>query len=320
MRSRLTTTRPHTAALTILLIAGCERPAPPPPAPDTTHTAATHTAATHTTAGATTAATPTPPPPRLAEAVATLDLVALQRAGKLDGLEVVEADISHDPAYDKKPKKYKGYRLTSILKKLLPGGIDPAVHEVRLSALDGFTVTVPMRQLLDDRGVVAFADREAPAGPAPWLTFRQGKREVTPAPFYLVWPGVPYGPEKPWPYQLATIAVVSTAQAYGRAYPTHAPQVAEGFATFKARCMSCHSVNLSGGTLGPELNVPRNITEYWDEAHIRGLIRAPRSYRARSIMPAFGDLTDAQLDGLLAYLKAMKDAKACEDATACDKL
>lgn len=273
---------------------------------------------TTSTTSTTSATAAQPEAPKPVEAVAMLDLVVLRDAGKLDGLEVVNADISHDPAYDKKPKKYKGYRLSAIL-KLLPEGIDPAAHEVRLSALDGFTVTVPMRQLLDDRGVVAFADREAPAS-APWQTFRQGKREVTPAPFYLVWPGVPYGPERPWPYQLATIAVVSTAQAYGRAYPTHALQVAEGFATFKARCMSCHSVNLSGGTLGPELNVPKNITEYWDEAHIRGLVKNPRDYRARSIMPAFGDLTAAQLDGLLAYLRAMKDAKACEDAAACDKL
>lgn len=254
--------------------------------------------------------------------VATLDLVALKAAGKLDALEVVEAEVAQDPAYHK-AMRYRGWRLDDVL-ALIPElkTLDATQHELRLIALDGYTVTWPLAELTGGAGVIAFEDKAQPDGKE-WSSFMQGKREVTPAPFYLVWDKTPYGPQRPWPYQLARISVLATATAYGKAYPGHLAadaQVMVGFGVYKQRCMSCHSVNLSGGELGPELNVPRNITEYWSEEHLRGLIKNPRAYRARSVMPAFPDLSDADVDALLTYLRAMMGAKVCDSAEACEAL
>ena len=90
-----------------------------------------------------------------------------------------------------------------------------------------------------------------------------------------------------------------------------------GFVVFKENCIGCHSVNLVGGDLAPELNVPKNVTEYWRTADIRALVRDASSYRARSKMPPFPQLADADLDALLSYLEAMKRQKICDARRPC---
>lgn len=300
----------RSAAFTAALIAaplwGCQ-PAPqlhPPEAPPAPEASASVGDAPPTSP-------PTPAPGILAEA----DLVALRASGAFDGLPTREAAVILDPAYHAE-KRYRGWPLAGVLEAALGALTLGPGQEVQLIAADGYTAVVPAAQLQGAEGVLAFADVDAPEGEA-WLPFQQGKRTVTPAPFYLVWDGIPYGPDHPWPYQLARLRVVDVAVAYGAAFPEHAPEVRPGFDLFKARCSACHSVNLVGGTLGPELNVPRSVTEYWPAEHLRGLIREPRAYRARSVMPALG-LTDAEIDAVLAYLVAMGDHKICATAASCE--
>ena len=183
-------------------------------------------------------------------------------------------------------------------------------------ASDGYTIPVSRDQLTPGKGVLAFEDLDPPTG-SRWHTFLQGKRTLTPAPFYLVWDGIPLGSSHPGPYQLERISIINLAEAYGDAYPSHAPEAASGFALYKARCISCHSVNLAGGVLGPEMNVPRNITTYRQREHLEGFVRNPSAYRARTAMPAFEDLSERDLDLILDYLAAMKDARVCETAASC---
>ena len=259
--------------------------------------------------------------------VASLDLVEAKRQGRLSALEIVQAQILEDPAYHK-PMRYRGWRLVDVL-GLMPelDGLDDSAHELRMIAQDGYVASASLAQLRDPKGVIAFEDASRPQD-QPWETFAQGKRQITPAPLYLVWDQTPYGPGRPWPYQLAKLQVVSTRAAYGQAYPAHVAssqppdgeQIMAGFALYKQRCMSCHSVNLSGGQLGPELNVPRSVTEYWSAEHLRGFIRRPGDYRARSVMPAHLDLDEAALDALLAYLTAMRQAKRCQTQADCERL
>lgn len=248
--------------------------------------------------------------------VAELDLVKLREQGKLRGLEVVEARVLEDPAF-KAPGRFRGYRLEDVL-ALLPGyaQVDWSRHELRMIASDGYTIPVPREKLTAGKGVLAFEDLEAPEGQA-WRSFQQGKKTLTPAPFYLVWDQIPYGPSHPWPYQLERIALVRSQEVWAAAEPRHAPEVQEGFALFKARCISCHSVNLVGGKLGPELNVPRNITSYRRREVLAGFIRSASSYRARTAMPDFSDLEPGQVDKILAYLEAMGQVKICDSAQSC---
>jgi mono/diheme cytochrome c family protein len=116
----------------------------------------------------------------------------------------------------------------------------------------------------------------------------------------------------PWPYQLVRIEAVSFARKYDRLYPqgvADGTPVKRGFVRFKDECLRCHSINLQGGDVGPELNTPKNILEYWDPKTARQFIRDPGSFRAKSKMPAFPHLTDPDLDDLFAYLSYMRERK-----------
>lgn len=83
----------------------------------------------------------------------------------------------------------------------------------------------------------------------------------------------------------------------------HAPQNSaayQGFLLFKQSCISCHSNNLQGGELGSELNAPKNVTEYWTEAHLKAFIPNASGYRYKSKIPAFPQLSSQDMDRLVA--------------------
>lgn len=81
-----------------------------------------------------------------------------------------------------------------------------------------------------------------------------------------------------------------------------------GSKLFSNVCSSCHSINGIGGRVGPELNRPLSVTEYWDQAALRQMMRDPAKVRAGSKMPAF-HLGDEKIDDILAYLNWMAKNK-----------
>jgi mono/diheme cytochrome c family protein len=225
------------------------------------------------------------------------------------------AVVAHDPAYGGRAKRYAGFALERLLAH---AGVRPSAGEVLyFVAADGYRAT--MADAADDprvRGIVAFADLDAPSG---WEPVKHGAKQVSPAPFYLVWSGDTTALRRPWPYQLARIEVVDPRRSFGRIYPTGVPAddpVARGFRAFAIeshggdQCVACHALNRQGGSVGPELNVPRNITEYRDGATLAAFIRNSRSFRAGSAMPVFeGKLTDQEIADILAYLRWMRGRK-----------
>ncbi len=244
------------------------------------------------------------------------DLAELHRSGTL---ESVEAVIPMDPAYDA-PKRYAGYRLNDILGTVADlAELRQQGFELIVTATDGYTIAIPWDIALSGQGVVAVRDLDAPEG-ADWLTFRHDRREVLPAPFYLVWTGgAEVVPGHYWPYQAMTISIRPFVAAFGAAAPPGADEpVRRGFALFKDTCMSCHSVNLVGGIVGPELNVPRNVHEYWRPEELPAYIRDASAFHARSRMPSFGDmLSDADITAILRYLAFMAGHKVCDSAQSC---
>lgn len=218
----------------------------------------------------------------------------------------------HDPVYHQ-IKKFQAFELKALLTHFAVT-LDPSKHELVMTALDGYAPPIAIRAVQQYPAYLAFAEQGLADFQFSKVQF--GKSMVSPAPFYLVWQVDSSVAESlPWPFQVVKIARVNLAEQYAAMYPAPAKDAAQsaaifrGFQLFRQQCVRCHSINLQGGVVGPELNAPKNITEYWDDAHLRGLIKDASSYRYRSKMPAFPDLSAQDIDDLLHYLRQMSTQK-----------
>jgi len=216
------------------------------------------------------------------------------------GPTVVQVD---DPYYAG-PKRFRACALEDVLARGFGAADAVAGGDVLLRAADGYTRAVSGDQLLLGGAFLAFSDADRAEGFAPI-----DRRQVDPAPFYLVWRGVGRNDTSawPWPYQLAAIEIVP----FERRFPHTVPEGASpgslprrGYALFRDECSACHAINGEGGKVGPDLNVPRNITTYRPAAQLRAFIRRPQSFRYTS-MPSHEHLSADDLDALLAYLRYM---------------
>lgn len=220
--------------------------------------------------------------------------------------------IAADVAY-KRNMTFRAIPVASLL-----GGVG-ADETLRFVASDGFVATLPAALLLArGDGAVAYLAIESPD--APWPTLKPGDPS-TAGPFYLVWlrperAGIT--PEQ-WPYQVVKIESVLPL---GRRFPMVVPAsglsardpIRHGFAVYERNCSVCHTINLGGdASIGPDLNVPYNPTEYLRVDALRRLIRDPQSLRRwpAAKMPAFPPkaLSDRDLTDLVAYLHHMADRK-----------
>jgi len=219
--------------------------------------------------------------------------------------------IPADVAY-KRDMTYRALPVSALL-----GGVAPD-ETIRFVANDGYVATVPAALLLGRVGAVAYLAIETTD--APWPALKPGE-SATAGPFYLVWSRPEQAGIAPaqWPYQIARIESVAPL---AKRYPMLAPAssvsaqdpIRHGFAAYEKHCSSCHTLNLGGdATVGPDLNVPYNPTEYLRVDALRRLIRDPQSLRRwpTAKMPKFPNttLSDRELTDLLAYLRHMADRK-----------
>ncbi|MEM7537800.1 MAG: c-type cytochrome [Chloroflexota bacterium] len=229
------------------------------------------------------------------------------------------ATITVETPAHKKNKTFEGFWLSDILaltgmtKEDLAGGDE---DYILFEALDGYQVRLNVNQLADaqPQGLLAYDDVDTADG---WELVKQGQRDVSPGPFYLVWTTTD-GSEldsksRPWPYQLAHISSVNLAELYDLLYPVgidESDPIFQGFTLFEVHCVKCHGFNLQGGKVGPELNIPQNVTEYRDRETLIGFIKNSSNYRLGSAMPVFdGILADEEIDLLLTYIEWMGDNK-----------
>jgi mono/diheme cytochrome c family protein len=238
--------------------------------------------------------------------VRTLDLAALQ-AGC-----TVQTVTLDDPYYQRR-KSFRACPLADILRL---GFAQPAAalagENFLLRARDGYAKPATGAQLTTPGGYLAFADAERAHGDDPgWEPI--DRKQADPGPFYMVW-ALPQqtDPEQyPWPYQLTTIEIASMESVYPHTVPRDTAEgspARAGYQTFRMQCLACHAINREGGTVGPELNVPQSIVEYRPAEQIKAYIRDPSVFRYTS-MPPHSQLSDRQLDELIAYFTAMKALK-----------
>ncbi|MFO0695624.1 MAG: cytochrome c [Polyangiales bacterium] len=216
--------------------------------------------------------------------------------------------VSTDDPYYRTRKRFRALRLDSVLAFAFGRSVDTLRREhFLLRASDGYTVPIEGTRLLEGGAYLAFDDVDVP-GFAPI-----GPRRVPPGPFYMVWTREGQGDAEthPRPWQLVTIALARFEDVYPHVVPAGEPAdgpAMAGFRLFRARCVRCHAINGEGGHVGPDLNVPRSIVEYRPEEQIRAFVRDPSAFRYGA-MPAHPDLTDGDLDALLAYFRAMARRK-----------
>jgi cytochrome c2 len=224
----------------------------------------------------------------------------------------VEEIAAFDPYY----QHNKRWRAVSI-EQLMQAGFkrEPSTlvdDEFVLRAEDGFAAYFPGRRLLEGGAYVAIADLDQ----SEWEPI--GPRKDNPGPFYLVWtkPDQLDLETHARPWQMASIEIVEFDSQFPHVRPVGAtiPQSAiRGFETFRVQCLPCHAINRSGGRVGPELNVPRNILEYRDPSVVEAFIKNPLEFRY-TVMPAHPNMTQSDLKDLIAYFQVMKTQKNDKDA------
>lgn len=248
---------------------------------------------------------------------ASLEFLREGKPRTIDGTELARlcgvSRISIEDPYYGRRKSYLACPLRTVLREgfgIAEGEL--ADLDVIFRASDGYAKPSPGALLIEKGGWLAFtdADRGTLESPA-WDPI--DRRQVDPGPFYVVWEGESQRDTHryPWPYQLVQIELTSMAKLYPLAVPTGAAAGSAelaGYEIFKNQCIACHSINGQGGKVGPDLNVPRSIVEYRPEEQIKQYIRDPVAFRYTS-MPAHQHLSDAQLDAMVAYFRAMSRNK-----------
>ncbi|MCA6105867.1 c-type cytochrome [Bradyrhizobium cenepequi] len=227
--------------------------------------------------------------------------------------DVVEITTSRDVAY----RNARTYRAVPLAKLFEGIGIPPDAV-VEAVAQDGFVTQLPRDLVYANNGIIGYLAIEL--GDRPWPPM-PGK-DKSAGPFYIVWVGHQASsvPTMKWPYQVVSLSV---QDAPARRWPSLAVDsrlpalhpARDGQIIFMNKCFTCHALNRAGpASVGPDLNLPMNPTEYFTDAGLRALIRDPRSVRVwpEQRMPSFSeeDLSDEEIALILAYLKHMADKKS----------
>ncbi|WP_281635353.1 c-type cytochrome [Flavobacterium marginilacus] len=235
-----------------------------------------------------------------------LDLLDLQKNNKLGKDTLVT--VINDPVYHK-TKKYQAVNAVNIVKNEVDlSKIDIKNTIIIFECIDGYKPEMPLELFWKAKPYLAFKDVDAPKG-SNWERVIKNGNEMNADPFYLVYTSAEAlkNQEYKWPYNVVKFQLVpkNINNALG---PKNDEMARKGFVLYQKYCITCHAINGIGGEMGPELNYPKNVTEYWKENELVDYIVNPASFRHKVKMPTLG-ITKQQSEEIVDYLKYMSERK-----------
>ena len=235
----------------------------------------------------------------------SIDLLELKEKGLLEKTQVVT--INEDAVYFKK-KRYNAIPLKEILENYSSAKKQNlAETKVVFECEDGYKPEMPLEKLFSSKAYLAVSDVDAPKG-RDWEVLLKNGEEVKIEPFYIVYEGVsPTDAEYKWPYNLVKIHLAPLHENDAALVPK-VESAKVGYELFKKYCQTCHSINKIGGKMGPELNFPKSVTEYWNIEDLKAFIQKPESYRNEVKMPNLG-IKPKEAEEIVKYLEYMSKNK-----------
>lgn len=235
-----------------------------------------------------------------------LDLVDLQTKNKLGKDTLIT--VINDPVYHK-TKKYHAVNALAILKNEVDlSKVDIKNTLIVFECIDGYKPEMSLELFLKTNPFLAFKDVDAPKG-SNWEKIVKNGNEMNADPFYLVYTSVSANDQEyKWPYNVIKFRFESKNKNIEALQPKDDEKAMKGFVLFQKQCITCHAINGIGGEMGPELNYPKSVTEYWKETELVDYIVNPASFRHKVKMPTLG-ITKQQSQEIVDYLKYMSEHK-----------
>lgn len=236
----------------------------------------------------------------------SLNLVSLQQQGKLPKTSVIT--VSDDPVYHR-VKHYNAFSLPQLLNTYTSvKNLETHKYQIVFECEDGYKPMMPLDTFLMAKSFIAISDVDAPKGKL-WSDIIKDGHPMKAAPFYLIYQGISAKDANfKWPYNLIKIQIIPEIENMTILAPED-PKAQAGFELFTKHCVTCHAINKIGGTMGPELNYPKNVTEYWKEQQLRDFILNPASFRHGVKMPKIVNLSPKEIDEIIVYLHDMSEHK-----------
>jgi cytochrome c2 len=233
-----------------------------------------------------------------------IDLLDLKTKKKLGKDTIVT--VANDPVYHK-TKKYNAVNaLTLIAHEIDLNKIDAKSTKIVFECIDGYKPEMPLVLFLASKPYLAFKDVDAKG--TDWEAITKNGNKMDAAPFYLIYTDASATDDHyKWPYNLIKIHLEPIDKSKTALYPKDQSKVA-GYTLFQNQCITCHAINGIGGEMGPELNYPKSVTEYWVETELVNYIVNPASFRTKVKMPTLG-ITKQQSQEIVGYLKYMAKNK-----------